>query len=578
MRLSPLVVVLGLLGLAVPTIGAAQENAPVAEPSGVDSGAFLAARVAMAENDFAAALVSYNRALISDPANADLLEGAALSHVAAGQMEQARVLTQQAQERGVTLDLALPLDLADLARQGDFAAILNRMQGDDDVTLLIRELSTGWAELGAGRMSEAQEAFDRLSGSPGVEAFGLFHKALALASVGDFEGADAILAGPAAASIHSLRRGVIAHAQVLSQLERNPDAVALIDQIFVPGRDPVITSLRARLAAGEPVPFDVTRTAADGIAEVFFTLATALNGEVEDTQTLIYARLATWVRPDHAEAQLLTAGLLDQLRQYDLATQAYAQVSPQDPAFRVAERGRAESLARSGNIAAAIEALTALSRAYPQDIEVFGDLADLLRRENKFEAAIAAYDAAIALLGPTPSARDWPLFYARGVAQERQKRWPLAEADFRRALELQPDQAQVLNYMGYSFLEMNQNLDEALSMIERAVAADPEQGYILDSLAWGYYLVGRYDDAVAPMERASLLEPVDPVVTDHLGDVYWAVGRKLEAEFQWHRALSFKPAETDATRIRRKLDIGLDAVRAEEGKPPIEAQTTADAN
>ena len=106
-------------------------------------------------------------------------------------------------------------------------------------------------------------------------------------------------------------------------------------------------------------------------------------------------------------------------------------------------------------------------------------------------------------------------------------------------------------------------------MIERAVAARPEEGYILDSLGWALYRLGRYDEAVAQMERAVELEAVDPLVNDHLGDVYWAVGRKLEARFQWRRALSFDPEEKGADRIRRKLAVGLDAVLAEEGAAPL---------
>lgn len=106
-------------------------------------------------------------------------------------------------------------------------------------------------------------------------------------------------------------------------------------------------------------------------------------------------------------------------------------------------------------------------------------------------------------------------------------------------------------------------------MIKRAVAREPGSGYIIDSLAWAYFRLGRYEEAVEPMERASVLEPVDPIVTDHLGDVYWAVGRKLEARFQWHRALSFDPEEKEAKRIRRKLEVGLDTVLAEEGAKPL---------
>jgi 16S rRNA (guanine(966)-N(2))-methyltransferase RsmD len=197
-------------------------------------------------------------------------------------------------------------------------------------------------------------------------------------------------------------------------------------------------------------------------------------------------------------------------------------------------------------------------------------LGDLLRQQEKFAQAVPAYDKALSLLGDQAGEARWFPLYARGIALERSGQFDRAEADFRAALKLRPDSAQVLNYLGYSFLEQGRNFDEALSMIERAVAARPEDGYIVDSLAWAYYRTGRYDKAVAPMERAVELMPVDPVVNDHLGDVYWAVGRKREAEFQWRRALSFKPdTEEEAARIRRKLEIGLDAVLAAEGAAPL---------
>ncbi len=132
----------------------------------------------------------------------------------------------------------------------------------------------------------------------------------------------------------------------------------------------------------------------------------------------------------------------------------------------------------------------------------------------------------------------------------------------------------MLNYLGYSLVEKHRTLDEALAMIETAVRARPNSGHIVDSLGWVLYRLGRYDEAVGHMERAAELMPVDPVVNDHLGDVLWAVGRKLEARFQWQRALSFVDPdapdhEADPDRIRRKLEVGLDEVLAEEGKPPL---------
>jgi Flp pilus assembly protein TadD len=179
-----------------------------------------------------------------------------------------------------------------------------------------------------------------------------------------------------------------------------------------------------------------------------------------------------------------------------------------------------------------------------------------------------SYDRAIALLDGD-EAGQWGVYFARGVTRERTGYWQEAEADFRRALELRPDQPQVLNYLGYTYVELGENLDEALDLIEKAVAAQPNSGYIVDSLGWVYYRLGRYQEAVDQLERATELMPTDPILTDHLGDALWAVDRKREARFQWRRALSFDPEEDEAGRIRRKLDVGLDIVLEEEGADPI---------
>jgi tetratricopeptide (TPR) repeat protein len=533
-----------------------------------DAGAYLAARVAAAENDYRQALGWYDRALNRDPSNRLLLEGSVVAAIALGDFDTATKSARRLLQGGAVNQAAFIALLADQAAREDYAALLADAAAGRSIGSLIDQLVVGWSELGAGRMSEALQAFDALSAQPGVQAFGLYHKALALASAGDFEGADEILSGREAGSISVMRRGVIAHVQILSQLERNPDALALLDRSFGAEPDLEIDALRVRLTAGEALPFTTVRNARDGLAEVFFTLATALNGEADNGYTLLYTRVAAHLRPDHTEAVLMTAALLDAQGQPALAAEVYALIPPESPAYHVAEIGRADTLRAGGKTDAAIEVLQSLTRSHGQIMAVHIALGDALRREERYAEAVTAYDAALALL-PKPEQRHWGLFYARAISHERSQNWDKAEADFRKALELDPDQPQVLNYLGYSFVDRGVNLPEALGMIERAVAAQPDAGYIIDSLAWAYFRLGRYADAVEPMEKASLLEPVDPIVTDHLGDVYWSVGRTLEAQFQWRRALSFDPEEKDAIRIRRKLEVGLDAVLAEEGASPI---------
>ena len=531
----------------------------------IDSGAYLAAQIAGADNDFREAAHWFTRALLAAPDDQSLMEGAIAAQIGAGNLDAAIAVAGRLKAAGAKSPTAEVMLIADEAKRGDFAALQQKPQDGRTGAMLLDGLVNAWAELGTGQMSEALDAFDTMAKTEGLKGFSLFHKALALASAGDFEGAEDIMSGEAAGAIAAMRRGTVAHAQILSQLERNPDAIAVLDKAFPGDTDPAIRDLRTRLSAGEVVPFDIVRNVTDGLAEVFFTLGLALNGEASDAFTLQYARVAIYLRPDHAEAILLAGAMLENLQQYDLATEAYAMVPQSDGGFFAAEIGRARTLQGAGKLDAAIEVLNGQIRRNPDQLSVHLALADTLRGAERWAEATEAYDKTIALIPQPATPGFWPVYYSRAIVLERQKLWDRAEADFRKALELAPDQPQVLNYLGYSYLERGENYDEALSMIERAVAQSPDSGYIIDSLAWGYFLAGRYADAVEPMEKASLLEPVDPTVTDHLGDVYWAVGRKLEANFQWRRALSFNPTDELATRIRRKLEIGLDAVLAEEG-------------
>ncbi len=535
-----------------------------------DAGAYLAARSAVIAGDYRDAASWFTRALLADPANPQLLEGALVGRMSLSDFDGAKAIAQRLISLGVNSPAASITTIADQAKRGAFEDILKDLAAGMSANKAVDALTGAWAELGAGRMSEALAGFDKVAATQGIEAFGLYHKALALASVGDFEGADAILSG----DLRVMRRGIIAHAQILSQLERNADATALLDREFGTEQDPMIDVMRAQLDAGEVLPFDIARNATDGMAEVFFTVATALNGEASNGYTLVFARVASYLRPDHLDSILLAASMLQQQEQFDLALETYDQIAPEHPAFYAAQIGRAEAMSAMGDTDGAIAAMTALAETNSDLMMVHLSLGDLLRKEERFDDASKAYDRALERV-KNADARHWVIYYSRGITHEREKRWELADADFRRALELNPDQALVLNYLGYSLVERGEKLDEALGMIERAVAAEPESGYIIDSLAWALFTLGRYEEALAPMERASLLEPLDPIVTDHLGDVYWSVGRKLEADFQWRRALSFEPKEEQAIRIRRKLEIGLDAVLAEEGAKPLDARQAA---
>jgi tetratricopeptide (TPR) repeat protein len=532
------------------------------------AGPYLAAQAASQRSDYAAAADYFTQALVHDPSNTGLMEVAALSDVALGDFAAALPLAKSMIADGGTNQTANIVILTDQLKRGAFDEAVAGIAAGNGLGPLVDGLVGAWALVGEGKMSDALAAFDKLGTSPGLEAFALYHKALAMASVGDFEGAEKIFSGNGGTVLNLSRRGVIADAEVLSQLDRNPDALTLLNTSFGPESDPVIDALRQRLKDGQTLPFDMVRNAGDGLSEVFFSVAAALKGEAAASFSLVYARTAEELRPDNADAILLTGDLLESQGQHDLAIAAYGKVTRDDPAYYNAQLGRAQALYASGQIDAGIDAMKQVATAHPELIAAQTGLGDLLRRQERYGEAATAYDAAVALI-QTPRPDDWSLFYVRGICNERQGQWDKAEPDFRKALALKPDQPEVLNYLGYALVERNEKLPEALEMIKRAVVARPDDGYIVDSLSWAYFRTGDYAKALPVAEHASQLMPVDAVVTDHLGDVYWAVGRKLEAEFQWHRALSYDPDPKDATRIRRKLAIGLDGVLKEEGAAPL---------
>lgn len=543
---------------------------PFTAQSEPKAGAYLAARQAAMNNDFETGARFFSQSLIGDPLNPYLLENTLVSYLGLGDFERAIPIARMMNEAGIVSQTAHMTLSIDAAVREDWDAVLAGLAAGQEIGPLVDGLTQAWAQVGLGQMSTALEAFDTVIAGPGLGAYGLYNKALALAHVGDFEGAEAIFAASPETGMRYNRRSAIAHAQILSQLGRNADATALLDKVFGAQTDPTLAAMRAIFATDDVLPFDYVRSAQDGMSELYLMVAQAVQGEATNDYVLRYARAASYLNPANTDATLMTAELLDTIGQYDLAAAAFNAVPADNPAFQSAELGRAETLRKAGKSEAAIEVLEALARNYPDMPRVYATAGDTYREADQLEKAKDAYSRAIELYDDADPLK-WFIYYVRGITNHTLDNWPAAEADFRAALALNPDQPQVLNYLGYSMVERNINMEEALQMIETAVAAEPQNGAIVDSLGWVLFQRGDYKAAVGHLEDAAALEPVDPVVNDHLGDAFWAVGRFIEARFQWNRAMSFNPAETDAARIRRKLEIGLDAVLAEDGEPPLSA-------
>ena len=228
---------------------------------------------------------------------------------------------------------------------------------------------------------------------------------------------------------------------------------------------------------------------------------------------------------------------------------------PETSAFYATSRGQiAWALQRSGRSQSALAvAAEALDHSPDRGLQI--QIADLYRAVGRQEQAEALLTEIIRD-DASHKREDWRLFYARGVSRGELGDWPEGERDLLKALALQPDDASLLNYVGYSYVDRGEHLDFAMDMIRRAAEMEPNEGYIIDSLGWAHYRLGDYETATQHLERAVELEPGDPVLNDHLGDAYWQTGRKLEARFQWRRSLTLDPADGERDRIEAKLVAG----------------------
>ncbi len=595
----PLAALLRLAVLAALTTGAAlpalaqdgpPEPKPTQQPAQISglAGPYLAARMATVENDFRAAARYFVMASAQDPQDVYLQDSALVALASAGDVDQAVAMAERLFDEDRPTELAGLLRRAQLVRAEDWQGVVDLIDATHapDVPLdqdLMDGTIRAWALLGAGRATDAIAAFEAMAANADLAPIVNYHLALARALAGDYEAADRLIV-QSEASGHLM--GLTARVQILSQLDRGDEALALLSQIEGLEAEPQLLALRQRLEQGQPVPFDVVGGPADGIAHLLLSFASALSSSPDpEPLALIHARLASWIAPQNPEARLTTAQLLQDRQQFDLAEAEFDAVRRMGEMRPQAELSRIDALSRAQRPAEAERAALALTAAYPGLAQSWIALGDVTRQQEKYAEAIPSYDRALDLLADAPPEARWFPLYARGISLERVGQFDRAEADLLAALEIRPDQASLLNYLGYSWIDRNQNLDRALDMIKRAVELSPGDGYILDSLAWAYFRLGRYQEAVAPMEQSIATMAADPLVNDHLGDIYWMVGRHREAQIQWQRALSLEPSESgevDADRIRAKLDRGLNAVMDEEDGPvashPTQApQTEADA-
>jgi tetratricopeptide (TPR) repeat protein len=544
-----------LLALALLSVCAAADPSPphIAPrgsrdaPSGVFAD-FLTGRFALSQADAQTASTQFLTALAARPDDRELLQQAFISSMIAGRTEALQLARQLPDSQAAQLLLGQSDVLA-----GRWQAAEQRFRAlpHQGVAQLLQPLLIAWAQQGDGHTEAAVATLRPFIEGQRFRGVYALHAALIADQGGrtaeaaklyrqaesDFGGTNLRLAQILASA--AARQGHPAEAQrILAAMAASaPDMSIAVKPLAA-----------ASMAPAVPRP-------QDGIAEAYLALAATVRAQDSSDFAMLLLRLALDLRPEFTAARLLAAETLSTQRHLENALQMLTPVAADDPLISVVRLQRASLSDRLGHTEEAMHELQRLGRDFPDSPAPLLREGDILRSKNRFAEAAVVYDRAIERI-KTPKSSDWLAYYDRGICYERSRQWPKAEADFKRALALSPDEPFVLNYLGYSWADMGRNLVQARDMIEKAVQRRPNDGAIVDSLGWVMLRQGFTADAVKTLERAVEMEPEDASINGHLGDAYWAAGRKLEATYQWRRALIFNPEPDDAAKLEAKLHDG----------------------
>jgi tetratricopeptide (TPR) repeat protein len=536
------------------TLSAASCASVEPEPPRAESYAnFLVGRLADLQEDHSAASDRYFEALQRAPDDPELLEGAASAALAAGDVARARSVAQLAASHHVSAphaDLVRAVDALAAGRNRQSRDQLARIRGGA-ADALVERILANWTRTAEGRVDDVVSDVSAADAARPYAGLFAFQRAMAFDFAGRTDEARLAYEQAEEGGLW-IPPAIDRHADFLARTGQKDEAIALVRRRDGRQGNPSLLSAATRIEAGQTIaePLTPARGAAIGL----YGLGTIFLQESATADGLTALTLATMLDPRLDAAYLAFAEAQVTLGHTGAARAALAEIPSESIYSASAKAMESWVLLREDRGEEAV----ASARASVDEgggVRAERALADIYRNLERYGEAEPIYTHLIETQPP-----EWRLYFSRGVARERLQRWPEAEADLRRSLELSPDQPDVLNYLGYTLVDRGERLDEALALIQRAVDIRPMSGAIIDSLGWAYYRRGDFEQAAEVLERAVELEPADALLNDHLGDAYWRVDRRIEARFQWQRALSLQPAPSDQAAIEAKLENGLPAL------------------
>lgn len=518
---------------------------------------FLIARFASMSNDPVTATDKYARALYSAPNASGIAERAVFSALLAGDLNRAFDLAEQAEARGseaTLVRLTRGVEALKANRLSSAKTYLDETEYGPFNAMVARGLMAWTLAKTEGPDVAETYLLQKLTGDGRLDSATLYLIGLIQSSTGNDKAAlatfETLWTDGARLAI-----GAQAYAETLAAQGERERALEILHEFRNEvGTNAALSELALRIARSDAIE-PQRKSMKDGAALALYVPAAALLSQTTDDLSGVYFVLALALDPDLHVARSLWAEALDNAGRRDEAIRVLKAVPKSSDYYATARGQMAWALRREErNDEALAVASEALAETRDRDLNV--QLADLYRSLGVLEQAETLLTDIMAI-DRADNRVDWRILFARGSIRHELGDWPRAEADLTSALNIDPDNPVLLNYIGYSYVDRGERLEEGLGMIQRAVALRPNSGAIVDSLGWAHYRLSNYDLATRYLERAVELEPADPILNDHLGDAYWQVGRRTEATFQWSRVLESANDDDLLAAVKSKLQNGL---------------------
>ncbi len=549
---------------AAPPAASAQPKAPPVDFRGAYSN-YLVGRFAMAQGDVASASLHLDAAANYDASNADLREKAFLVSILDGDIDQAAELGSGTSTTPTARLMANLIGAVRAVRDNhgavaehDLDAVLKTDPNERSAIMIkpyAQALDGQWDKAlddSADATAQASDAnklmgfllkldrarLNELKGKPAA--------AEALYKTLYQPGAAAVIFGPD-------------YANFLERQGRRDEAKAIWTNINSVTSDAQAQQALARLddPKGAPPPLPNIR---QSVAQALFLSATLYFSGHDTEMALANARLSLYLDPAPERPRIFLGQIEDELKNHDAADAAWASVPPDSPFFSEATLRRVWALRAADRLPEALTLVDQMLARKPDTLAFVVEKADILHAQEKDADAIAVLDDRIKRAGDTDF--TWQARFLQAMVYDSLNRWPEAEDAIKKAQAIAPDRPEILNFLGYGWIDHGLHVQEGMDLVRRALQLEPKSGAIIDSLGWGYYKLGNYDEALGFIEQAVQMDPSDPEVNEHLGDVYKALGRNAEAGYEWSRVLSMKATQSQLAIVRKKIDDNAAAMAA----------------